>query len=130
MFLAHGLLKLVVFGPAGFEAFLAARSVPTFLAWPIIAGEIVCGAMILLGLFARLASVALLPILLGALVVHWQNGWLFSAAGGGWEYPAFLVVASLAHIVGGDGAASLGAYSRETARRSAAAYRGREHDHA
>lgn len=71
MFLSHGLLKLVVFGPAGFEAFLAARSLPTLLAWPIIAGEIVGGAMILLGLFARLASIALLPILLGALVVHW-----------------------------------------------------------
>jgi putative oxidoreductase len=47
---------------------------------------------------------ALLPVLLGALTVHWPNGWLFTAANGGWEYPAFLTAAALAHILAGEGA--------------------------
>lgn len=115
MFLAHGLLKLIVFGPTGFEGFLSSQGLPALLAWPIILGEILGGTMIMLGMFARAASAALLPVLLGALAIHWQNGWLFSAPGGGWEYPAFLVVAALAHLLGGDGGLSIGNWSRRAA---------------
>jgi putative oxidoreductase len=32
------------------------------------------------------------------------NGWLWNAPNGGWEYPAFLVVAAVAHVLIGDGA--------------------------
>jgi putative oxidoreductase len=35
-------------------------------------------------------------VLFGALWVHSGNGWVFSAAGGGWEYPLFLIVVSVA----------------------------------
>ena len=41
------------------------------------------------GLFTRAVSVAMIPILLGALLVHLPNGWLFSSPNGGWEFPAF-----------------------------------------
>jgi putative oxidoreductase len=51
--------------------------------------------------------VALLPVLLGAVLVHAPNGWLFNAPNGGWEYPAFLAVAAIAHILIGDGAWAL-----------------------
>ena len=34
-------------------------------------------------------------MLAGALWVHSGNGWVFSAAGGGWEYPLFLIVVSV-----------------------------------
>jgi hypothetical protein len=54
----------------------------------------------------RLVSLALLPVLLGAASVHAANGWVFTASGG-WEYPAFLVVASLIHPLLGDGAHAL-----------------------
>jgi len=40
-------------------------------------------------------------------MVHAGNGWLFTAANGGWEYPAFLIAASLAHVLIGDGALAL-----------------------
>ena len=36
---------------------------------------------------------ALIPILIGATWVHIGNGWVFSAANGGWEYPVFLIAA-------------------------------------
>jgi putative oxidoreductase len=41
------------------------------------------------------AALALLPVLAGAFWVHAGNGWVFSANGGGWEYPLFLIVVSV-----------------------------------
>jgi putative oxidoreductase len=46
---------------------------------------------------------ALIPILAGATWVHAGNGWVFSAANGGWEYPVFLIAASLVLALLGDG---------------------------
>jgi putative oxidoreductase len=66
--------------------------------------ELVGGLAILAGFYGRLVSVALLPVLLGALVTHAPNGWVFNAPNGGWEYPAFLALAALAHVLIGDGA--------------------------
>ena len=53
-------------------------------------------------------SLGLLPIMLGAAVQHAGNGWLFSAAGGGWEFPAFWAVALLVQAGLGAGAWALG----------------------
>jgi putative oxidoreductase len=104
MFLAHAYLKLAVFTVPGFESFLGKIGLPTLLAWPIILAELVGGVAILTGFYSRLVSIALLPVLLGALSVHAPNGWVFNAPNGGWEYPAFLAVVALAHILIGDGA--------------------------
>jgi len=107
MWIAHGLLKLFVFGVAGFAGFLGSLGLPTVLALPIIAAEVVGGVLILLGLYGRHVSLLLIPVMAGAMMVHVPNGWLFSAAKGGWEYPAFLIVASIAHALAGDGALAL-----------------------
>jgi len=107
MFIAHAWLKIAVFTPAGFAGFLGQVGLPAFLAWPIILAELLGGLAILAGFYGRYVSLALLPVLLGALVVHAPNGWLFTAANGGWEYPAFLALAALAHGLIGDGALAL-----------------------
>jgi putative oxidoreductase len=107
MFIAHAYLKLVIFTPAGFAGFLGQTGLPTFLAWPIILAELLGGLAILTGFYGRYVSIALLPVLLGALAVHAPNGWLFNAANGGWEYPAFLALTALAHGLIGDGALAL-----------------------
>ncbi len=107
MFIAHAYLKYAVFTVPGFEGFLGSVGLPTFLAWPIILAELVGGVAILAGVFGRLVSLALLPVLLGALAVHAPNGWVFNAPNGGWEYPAFLALAALAHVLIGDGAFAL-----------------------
>jgi putative oxidoreductase len=107
MFIAHAYLKYAVFTVPGFEGFLGTVGLPTFLAWPIILAELLGGIAILSGFYGRLASLALLPVLLGALFVHAPNGWVFNAPNGGWEYPAFLALAALAHALIGDGAFAL-----------------------
>jgi putative oxidoreductase len=104
MFIAHAYLKLAIFTVPGFEGFLGKVGLPAVLAWPIILAELVGGLAILTGFYGRLFSVALLPVLLGALFVHAPNGWVFNVPNGGWEYPAFLIAAALAHVLTGDGA--------------------------
>ena len=62
----------------------------------------------MLGIQARWVALLLSPFLLGALVtVHWANGWVFTAPGGGWEYPAYLFVLCVAQTFLGDGAWAL-----------------------
>jgi putative oxidoreductase len=107
MWVSHGLMKLMLFTIPGFAGFLGSQGMPSFLAAPIIFAEIIGGILIIAGFYGRQVSVVLLPIMIGALMVHLPNGWLFSAAKGGWEYPAFLIVASVAHALAGDGALAL-----------------------
>jgi putative oxidoreductase len=107
MFVAHAYLKFAVFTMAGFEGFLGQVGLPKILAWPIVLAEFLGGLAILTGFYGRLVSVALLPVLLGALAIHAPNGWVFNAPNGGWEYPAFLAVAALAHALAGDGALAI-----------------------
>jgi putative oxidoreductase len=107
MFIAHAYLKVAVFTVPGFEGFLAKTGYPTALAWPIILAETLGGMALIAGFYSRLVSLALLPILAGAVAIHAPNGWLFTAPGGGWEYPAFLLVAGGALALVGDGAYAL-----------------------
>jgi putative oxidoreductase len=107
MYIAHALLKLLVFTLPGTAQFFASTGYPAWTAYPVFALELAGGIAILLGLYARQIALLLVPILLGAVLVHLPNGWVFSAPGGGWEYPVFLAVASLAQWLIGDGAFAL-----------------------
>jgi putative oxidoreductase len=107
MFLAHAYLKLAIFTIPGFAGFLGQVGLPEILAWPIVLAEIAGGVALIIGFHARVVSVLLLPILLGALVIHAPNGWVFNAVNGGWEYPAFLAAASLTVALVGEGAFAL-----------------------
>lgn len=108
MWLTHGLvLKLMTFGIAGLSGWLTTQGLPAALAWPLVLAEIGGGLLILLGVHGRWVSLALLPILVGATAIHAGNGWVFSNTNGGWEYPLFLLAASVAHILLGDGAFAL-----------------------
>jgi len=63
--------------------------------------------LLVLGVRTRVVAAALIPILLGATWAHAGNGWLFSAANGGWEYPLFLTAAAAVQALLGDGALAL-----------------------
>lgn len=104
MYLAHGLLKVFVFTLPGTAAFFASQGFPAWTAYLVVAAEILAGIALIVGFQVRLVALAGLPILFGALAVHLPNGWVFSAANGGWEYPAFLIVASVVQALIGAGA--------------------------
>lgn len=103
MWISHALLKWHVFTLPGFAQWLDGKGLPGFMAWPVFLLEISGGTAIVLGFFGRYVSLLLLPILVVATGTHIPNGWVFTNAGGGWEYPVFLIVASLAHYLLGDG---------------------------
>ena len=108
MFLAHGLLKVLVFTPAGTAGYFASIGLPGWLGYVTIVAELGGGALLLLGVAARQVALLLVPVLLGAAIFgHGGNGWGFSNAGGGWEYPVFLAVAALVQALLGDGALAL-----------------------
>ncbi|MFX5207068.1 DoxX family protein, partial [Acinetobacter baumannii] len=85
-------------------SWMGAQGFPPSWAWPLVIAEVVGGSLILLGIHGRWASIALQPVLLGAIVIHAGNGWVFSNPNGGWEYPVFLIAVSIAHFLLGDGA--------------------------
>lgn len=109
MYLAHSLvLKVGTFGMAGTVQFFQSIGLPGWTAYATVIAEAGAGIALLLGIGSRYAALALLPVLLGALWVHMSNGWVFSAPNGGWEYPLYLIVLSLAQALLGDGAYALG----------------------
>ena len=74
------------------------------------------GVLLLRGVRSRWVALALTPTLLGAIIwVHAGNGWVFTAKGGGWEYPAFLIVVSVAVALLGDGPYALAPERRQQA---------------
>jgi putative oxidoreductase len=107
MFIAHGYLKVAVFTVAGTVGFFESVGFPGWLAYVTIFAEIGGGLLLVSGLYARWVALATIPLLLGAAHVHWANGWVFSARGGGWEYPVFLAAAALVLGLIGNGAWAL-----------------------
>lgn len=109
MYLAHSvILKLMTFGLAGTAGFFVSVGLPGWLAYVTFAAEAVGGVLLILGVQTRWLVLALLPALIGAIIwVHAGNGWVFTAPNGGWEYPAFLIVASVVQFLLGDGAYAL-----------------------
>jgi len=108
LFLAHASLKLFVFTPAGTAQFFGSVGLPPTFAYFIIAADVLGGIALNLGLWTRVVAIALAPILLGAIFsVHGSAGFFFDNAHGGWEYPAFWIIALIVQAMLGDGAYAL-----------------------
>jgi putative oxidoreductase len=109
MYIAHSLvLKYFTFTLPGTAQFFASLGLPGALAYVTFWAELIGGVLLVAGVGTRVVALALIPILLGATWVHAGNGWVFSAANGGWEYPVFLIAASLVLALLGDGRFSFG----------------------
>src|SRR6478672_11896711 len=79
LFLAHAGLKLFVFTPAGTAHFFASLGLPPALAYVTIAWEPAGGTALILGLWPRVAALAMVPNLLGAIyAVHGAAGFFFT----------------------------------------------------
>src|SRR4051812_7080580 len=93
MFIAHSvILKYFTFTLAGTAQYFESIHLPGFLAYLVFAAEAIGGALLVAGVQTRIVAIGLIPVLVGALWVHSGNGWVFNNAGGGWEYPLFLIV--------------------------------------
>lgn len=107
MTLAHGLMKVFLFTVPGTVSYFESLGLPGFLAHLTILAEVGGGLALILGLYTRWISLALVPVLLGAAWVHLGNGWVFSNEGGGWEFPVFWAIALLVQAGLGSGSLTL-----------------------
>lgn len=108
LFLFHGLVKLFVFTPAGTAGYFESIGLPGTLGYLTMLVEIAGGLALILGVKARLVSLALVPVLLGAAYFgHGSAGFNWSNPNGGWEYPLMWAVVQGALAALGDGAYAL-----------------------
>lgn len=102
--LAHSVyLKLFVFTLTGTANYFASIGLPELLAYLVFSVEAIAGLALVLGFRSRLFALISIPVLLGATWAHLANGWLFTNAGGGWEYPLVLSLMALAQFSLGNG---------------------------
>ena len=126
----HGYLALAVIGPAATAEYMPRIGLPsalaTLLAWYLIVVHAVGGALIVLGLFTRLAALLNVPIMVCAVaLLHWSQGFymtgaIVDAAAGrakaiGYEFPLLVLGCTVAVALIGGGPLSLDRV-RETAR--------------
>ena len=104
MFVAHALLKYFVFTLPGTAAFFQSLGLPGALGYVTFAAELIGGALLIAGVRTRVVALLLTPFVIGATWAHAGNGWVFTSANGGWEYPAFLSIATLVTALLGNGA--------------------------
>jgi putative oxidoreductase len=96
MFIAHSVvLKYFTFTLAGTAQYFASIGLPASLAYVVFALEAIGGVLLVIGLQTRWVALGLVPVLIGAAWAHIGNGWVFSNANGGWEYPLFLIIISV-----------------------------------
>lgn len=113
MFVAHGLiLKYYTDTLAGTAEWFVSMGLPYALGYIVFWMELIGGLLLIAGVATRWVSLALLPILLGAVWAHAGNGWVFSNPNGGWEYPLYLSVLAIAQAMLGEGAFALGTRMR------------------
>lgn len=104
LFFAHAGLKFFVFTPVGTAKFFESVGVPGWMAYVTMTWEFLGAIALLVGFKPRLAALALIPVLLGAIfTVHGAAGFWFTNANGGWEYPAFWIVGLISLALIGDG---------------------------
>jgi putative oxidoreductase len=80
----HGYTAFMTFTPRGVAGLVVRMGFPSWtampLAWYLIVVHAVGGALIVIGLWTRLAAVLNLPIMLAAvLLLHWPQGFLMRA---------------------------------------------------
>ncbi|MFN2646084.1 MAG: DoxX family protein [Burkholderiales bacterium] len=95
MFIAHAGLKIFVFTLPGTAQFFQTLGLPGPLAYLSFAAELAGGILLIPGVYSRWVAAALIPIVAGA------------TDGGRGEYPAFLLFATAAQALLGDGAYAL-----------------------
>ncbi|KJS38687.1 MAG: membrane protein [Rhodospirillaceae bacterium BRH_c57] len=116
LFLAHGLMKVFVFTVPGTVGYFESIGYPGFFAYLVILAEVGGGLALIGGLWTRWMALALIPVMIGATLQHVGNGWVFSAEGGGWEFPLFWLVTLVVQALLGSGAYAVNLDALKTGR--------------
>lgn len=106
-FLAHAGLKIFVFTIPGTVGYFESIGFPGFFAYLVILAELGGGLALIAGAYTRLIALLLVPVMIGALLQHTGNGWLFTNEGGGWEFPAMWTALLFVQAGLGNGAYAL-----------------------
>lgn len=110
IFIMHGSQKtLGWFGGSGLEGFtgwLETQGISYYMSFTAAWFEFIGGWLLLLGIFAELGALLVIPVMAGAIyLVHAPKG--FFVQHGGFEYALTLLVLAIAIIVGGPGKLAL-----------------------
>jgi len=107
VFLFHGLQKALMAGP--YDMMVGTMGMPAPVFYLVTFAEVAAGAGVLVGpftssLITRLAGLAGVPVMLGAIfIVHRPHGWSFMNEGpGGIEFPTVLFLMSLYFLLVGN----------------------------
>jgi putative oxidoreductase len=108
--LVHGYNKLVGPGFSGETAYMAKLGAEPamIMAAFVMLIETIGAICIAIGLFTRFfAAAAVIEFLVIIAAVHGKNGFGWTSAGGGWEYPLFWLLALVAILIRGGGPLSV-----------------------
>ena len=109
--LAHGIGKLMGPGVAAFAAgSLSRRGIEPALplAYVVFVNETIGAVAVMLGLFTRFFAAAIaIELSVITFVAHFPNGFFFTNASGGWEYPLLFGLVFFAIALRGGGPYSL-----------------------
>ena len=116
----HGYLALVVLGPQTVAGYITRMGYPsslaTVLAWYLIVVHLAGGGLVIIGLWTRWAALANIPPLASAvLLLHLNQGFFMKVIEvgpgrqvvGGYEFSLTVLVATIALVILGSGAASV-----------------------
>ena len=100
IFMVHGFSKLK--DPISWEKFMATFGLPKIMANAIALIEFLGGLFILLGVFTKISSIAMIIFMLFAIfLVHKDKGFL--AQKGGYEYQLLIIVCCVVVALNGGG---------------------------
>jgi putative oxidoreductase len=127
IFVMHGYLALAVLTPAGAAGYFTRMGYPPGLAvplaWYLVVVHLGGGALLVIGLWTRLAALLQVPIMASAVFLfHFPQGFFLrgiildaakdQAVAGGYEYALLVLAATLAQALLGEGALSVDARRR------------------
>jgi len=111
LFVMHGYLGAAVLGPDAIAGYTTRMGFPAAsgiaLAWYLIAAHLAGGALLVIGLWTRVAALVNVPVMASAVfLLHLPEGFFMSGAGG-YEFALTVLVATLAVMLLGPGALSV-----------------------